>query len=133
MLDLPYTENYDRAFVEEILRKLTALGAKCAVLTGVSFQTDKVGFMGYNLENDEFFEYYNQKVPAAYHGTGDIFASVVTGGLARGMTLQNALQLAADFTAQCIRVTLNDPKAVTYGVNFEEVLPDLIRKLNESV
>lgn len=131
MLDLPYTETYDRAFVEDVLKKLTGLGAKRAVLTGVSFRAEEVGFLGYDRETGEYFEYYNQKVPAAYHGTGDIFASVVTGGLARGMNLQNALELAADFTAQCIRVTLDDPKGKAYGVNFEAVLPELMTKTQQ--
>ncbi len=133
MLDVPYTEVYDRAYIQELLKKLTGLGAKCAVLTGVSFEEGKVGFMGYDSRTGEFFEYYNEKVPASYHGTGDIFASVVTGGMARGLTLYKSLQIAADYTAQCIRVTLNDPKGKAYGVNFEEVIPELVRRTRDAV
>jgi len=133
MLDVPYTETYDRAYIEEMLKKLAGLGAKCAVLTGVSFETGKVGFMGYDSRSGEFFEYYNERVPAAYHGTGDIFASVVTGGLARGLSLYKALQIAADYTAQCIRVTLEDPRSVAYGVNFEEVIPSLVQWTQDAV
>lgn len=133
MLDVPYTETYDRAYIEEMLKKLAGLGSKCAVLTGVSFETGKVGFMGYDSRTGEFFEYYNERVPAAYHGTGDIFASVVTGGLARGLSLYKSLQIAADYTAQCIRVTLEDPRSVAYGVNFEEVIPSLVQWTQDAV
>jgi len=133
MLEVPYTKVYDRAYIEEMLKKLTGLGAKCAVLTGVSFEEGKVGFMGYDSRTREFFEYYNDRVPAAYHGTGDIFASVVTGGMARGLSLFHALQIAADYTAQCIRVTLEDPKSAAYGVNFEAVIPELVHRINEFV
>ncbi|MDE6539601.1 MAG: pyridoxamine kinase, partial [Ruminococcus sp.] len=33
MLKIPYTENYDRAYIEDILRKLARLGCKIPVLT----------------------------------------------------------------------------------------------------
>lgn len=133
MLDIPYTESYTRPFIEDMLKKLTGLGAKCAVLTGMSFEEGKVGFLGYDSEKNEFFEYYNDKVDAAYHGTGDIFASTTVGGLMRGLSLKTALSVAADYTAKCIRITKEDPVDLRYGVYFEAALPEMIMRLEEEI
>jgi len=131
MLDVPYREPCDRPFAEALLRGLTGLGAKIAVLTGMSFEEGKVGFLGYDSEKNQFFEYYNQKIDAAYHGTGDIFASTAVGALMAGLELQKALSVAADYTAECIRITKEDPTDLRYGVYFERALPDLVKRLEE--
>lgn len=128
MLGEPYKETYDRAYIKDILRKLTALGAKKAVLTGVGFEEDKLGIVGYDSETGEFFEYFNEKIPQKYHGTGDIYSSVVVGALMQNKTLPEASALAADFVCECIRRTYAEKGGDWYGVHFEEVLPMLFGK-----
>ena len=64
-----------------------------------------------------------------YHGTGDVFASCVTGAHMRGLSIPDALTLAVDYTLECIRATMKDPNRREYGVNFEEALPLLIERL----
>ncbi|MBQ3258973.1 MAG: pyridoxamine kinase [Clostridia bacterium] len=131
MLGLPYIgEGYDKSYVQDILRKLTSLGAKCAVLTGVSFEVGKIGVMAYDAVNDRFFEYYNDLIGASYHGTGDVFASTCVGALINGKDLQTALQIAADYTAESIRLTEDEPEHNWYGVNFEQAIPYLLDRLS---
>ncbi len=131
MLGISYQgEGYDRAYVQDILYKLTQLGAKCAVLTGVSFEDGKVGVMAYDSVADKFFEYYTDRVNASYHGTGDVFASTCIGALMNGKSLEEALPIAADYTAECIRMTEADPNHNWYGVNFETAVPYLLKRLN---
>ncbi len=130
MLDIPYVEKgYDVAYIQDVLKKLTDLGAKCAVLTGVSFEEGKVGVMAYDSVSDRYFEYYNDRVNASYHGTGDVFASTCVGALMNGKTLEDSLRIAADYTAACIRATEDDPNGNWYGVNFETVIPHLLKEL----
>lgn len=130
MLDVPYIEEgYDKEYVEGILKKFAELGIKKAVLTGVSFEKDKLGVAMYDSEKDEFFYYFNEKIPAKFHGTGDIFASVTIGAIMRGMTLSDALKLAADYTVECIKVTIPDKEKHWYGVKFEEAMPFLIDRI----
>lgn len=133
MLGLPYTEEYDRTYIQMILKKLTGLGARVAALTGVSLEKGSIGVMGLNSQTGEYFEYFGEKIDAAYHGTGDIFASAVVGGLMRGLPLVKACAVAADFTRECIRVTKEDPKGIAYGVNFETVIPWLVKRVEEEV
>ncbi len=129
MTDMPYKETYDESYVKEMLGKLAALGTKIPVLTGVSLSEGKTGAMGYDTEKDEYFVYQNDRIDAAYHGTGDIFSSVCVGGILSGLGYTDALKLAADYTAKTIAVTKNDPAGPWYGVNFEETIPLLVKDL----
>lgn len=132
MLHMPYREEYDEAYVQEVLVKLTDLGAKRAALTGISFEPDKIGFYLYDAQTRVFSSYFNERLPASYHGTGDVFASSALGAYMRGLGMADALTVAVDYTLECVRKTMLDPERRTYGVNFEQALPYLIRRLAES-
>ena len=132
MTGLPYKETYDEAYVRELLQALASLGAKTAVLTGVSLSEGKTGVMGLDTVKNEFFVYQNDRVPAAYHGTGDIFSSVSVGALCAGLPWEKAFKIAADYTAATIDVTLQNPKKPWYGVDFEATIPSLVTALAEA-
>jgi len=130
MLDVPYIEDgYDKAYVEDILKKFAAMGIKTPVLTGVSLEPTKLGAAMYDSEKDEFFYYFNEKIDAKFHGTGDIFSSVFVGGIVRGMDIREALKLAADYVVECIKVTMPDRDKHWYGVEFEKTIPYLTKRL----
>ena len=130
MLGVPYPgTDYDEAFVRDLLRRLSALGPRIAALTGVSFERGKLGVMAYDSEADEYFYYCREHLPAAFHGTGDIFASAFTGALVRSGDYREALRVAADYTVECIRLTLDNPEHVSYGVEFERAIPYLCKRL----
>lgn len=131
MLKIPYIgDNYDKAVIQQILIDLSKQGCKYCVLTGVSLQDDKLGVMSYNSETGEFFEYYTEKLPSSFHGTGDVFASAFTGALMQeGITKEEALKIAVDYTVDCIRATLENKDYHWYGVDFEAVIPKLIDRL----
>ena len=130
LLDRPYVGGgYDEAFIRDLLKRLSGLGAGTVILTGVSFAETEIGVMSYTAETDTFGSYFHPRVNAGYHGTGDIFASVLTGGLMRGLELKTAYRLAGDFTAACIRRTAETRDGIRYGVYFEAELPGLIRAL----
>lgn len=134
MLDEEFVETgYDRAYIENILKKLTDLGPEVAALTGVSFEDDKLGTMAYNRETGEFFEYYNKKMDVAFHGTGDVFASALVGALMNDFSVEDALTVAVDYTLAAIICTMADDQANWYGVNFEEALPEYMRLLHKVI
>jgi pyridoxine kinase len=130
MLGIPYVEsNYDENYVKEVLVKLTDLGAKTALLTGISFEKGKLGVYGYDSESQTFFNYYNKHLPQSFHGTGDVFASALCGSLATGKNITDAVKIAVDFTVESIKNTIEDKHANWYGVNFEKAFPFLINNL----
>lgn len=125
-----YREQYDEKYVKDIVYDLAKAGAKKVVLTGVTLG-GRYGVLMYD-KSMNFFDFYEQeKIPASYHGTGDIFSSVFVGAVMRGKDECDAVRIAADFTAECIEVTLKDIGESYYGVEFERVLPKLVAELNK--
>ena len=53
-------------------------------LTGVSFEPEKLGAMYYDQQTGQYGSYFNERLPVAIHGTGDVFASTCVGALMRG-------------------------------------------------
>ena len=129
MTGMEYKEQYDEAYIREMLSKLNEFGAKVSVLTGVSLEPGKTGVMGYDREADDYFVYQNDRVDATYHGTGDLFSSSCVGAMMRGKSWQEAMKIAADYTAYTIEVTLKNPEKPWYGVDFEATIPELLKKL----
>ena len=129
MLREEYRESYDEEYIRSLLKRLTGLGAKRAALTGISFRPDEIGFYMYDSTTDTYSHYYNEKLPVAYHGTGDVFASAVVGANMRGKSIEESLKIAVDFTLEAMRKTMADPDSRFYGVNFEKALPYYIELL----
>lgn len=131
MVGMEYKAEYDEAYIKEMLQKLSALGAKVSILTGVSFREGMTGVMGYDSTKDEYFFYEHKKHPYSYHGTGDIFSSTCIGAMMNGFDWKEAVKIAADYTAECIRLTIEDGKLQWYGVHFEQAVPYLLKRIGK--
>lgn len=132
MLGIPYNPDYDEDYIKDVLKKLTDLGAKCAALTGIGFKDDEIGVYLYDSEKDEYYHYFNEKLLAAFHGTGDVYASATVGAMMRGFSVSESLSIAVDYTLLTMKKTLEDKEHRFYGVNFEEALPYYIDRLNSA-
>ena len=122
-----YRESYDEAYIEEVLSKLHEMGMKTVVLTGVSFRPEETGVM--LSDGTKKYYYRHKKLPRSYHGTGDIYASAFVGSWMGGKTMEQAVQIAADYACDCIRATIDD-ESHWYGTKFEAVLHKLIQALH---
>lgn len=131
MLGIPYNPEYDEEYVKDVLKRLCDLGAKSAALTGISLAEGEIGMYYYSGETGEYYYYSNEYLPAAFHGTGDIYASATVGAMMRGFSVPESLAIAVDFTLLSMKKTLEDPNHRFYGVNFEEALPYYIERLNK--
>ena len=129
MLQTEYKEKYSEKEIKKLLIKLSDLGPKRVVITGVSFKENELGVMSYNKETKEFFKYFKERIDVKYHGTGDIFASTLLGALVNEMSLEESLQVATDYVWECIKVTYDEKKENAYGTDFEKVLPKLIESI----
>lgn len=123
LLGQPYVASgYNKDYIEELIKKLAGLGARRVVLKGISFDEKKIGIASYDSDSQKINWYFHEKMPQNFHGTGDIFASVLTGALVRDFSLDKACRLAADFVVESIRATLSHKDYNWYGVDFESVL-----------
>ncbi len=119
--DYPYTKGY----IEELLKRLAALGPKKVVLTGVAFDEIELGAASYDKESGEISYAFEKRIPGYYHGTGDVFASALLCGLLSGKSLAKASRIAVDFTVGSIIRTHDAKTDIRYGVDFENGLQKL--------
>ena len=118
-----YRLEYDESYVHELLEKLTALGAKNIILTGISYQPGTTGVVVFEGGNYQY--YRHDKIASGCHGTGDIYASAFVGALGNGKTPYESAKIAADYVLECIKETQKDADH-WYGARFEPVLYKLI-------
>lgn len=121
LLGRSYQEHYTRDEILDTVRALGDMGAKEIVLTGVSFEEDRLGAVHYNAETDRITEYYAEKQPKNYHGTGDIFSSVYIADWLEGKPAAECLRDSCEFIVKCIKATMPHEDH-GYGVMFEQVL-----------
>jgi len=125
--NVEYKEKYDEEYIKLLLGKLSGLGAKTTVLTGVSYTDGKTGVVVYQNGNVSYYEH--DKIAKGCHGTGDIYASAFTGALMNNKTVYEAAKIAADYTVKCIINTQGDSEH-WYGAKFETAIGDLINMLS---
>ncbi len=121
LLDRDYDPTPDAAALNSLLEGLLALGPETVILTGVAGPDDTLGIAG-KTRGGNVFTYFHEKAARGYFGTGDIFASVLTGSLLQGHTPQQAARRAADFALQCIKTTLAASDGRWYGTCYEQEL-----------
>ncbi len=126
LTDTEFKTEYDRAYIDVLLAKLTALGARNVILTGVSYVEGKTGVVVY--EGGTYRYYEHEQIAGGVHGTGDIYASAFAGAKLRGKNAYDAAVIAADYVLECIKESQKDPTH-TYGARFEPVLYKLAEKL----
>lgn len=116
---IPCCPRTDEAYCREIAQTLHGKGMRNVLLTGMADAPGKTGFY-WSREGAQPFAYSTGALPRVCHGTGDLFAAVVMGGLMKGLEIPAAGVLAAEFVKRCIAGTPEDSRP---GVAFE---PELI-------
>ena len=122
LLGAPYTQAADERVMREYARALSALGPRYVAITGIR-QGDSIVNAG--LADGEFFIDRHPRLPAYCSGTGDIFASVVTGALLSGRGFADAVRTAGGFVSDAIRYTAALGETFENGVIFEPILGGL--------
>lgn len=113
--------------VEEAGQVLNAQTGAQVVITGVTPPHTTEPYIG-NLFVDANHSFYNKQPfnGQSYSGTGDLFASVLMGGLLRGQSLQDTVQLAERFLSAAIADTAAQQIPTKAGVHFEKHLGMLL-------
>ena len=124
LLDRPY-EEIRQANAYEVVRRLSLGGRRSVVLTGYSSEPGQTGTLCFDRDSGESKAVQTPREPRDFTGTGDLFASVLAGGVARGVPLFQAAQAAADFVRDCIARTLAEGLTEQDGVDFEPLLGQL--------
>ena len=123
LLDIPYGElPVGEAGCREIVERLSLDGRRSVVLTGASTAPELTGAMCFDARTGRTEAVQTRRVPQEFHGTGDVFASVLTGALVQGATLPDAARQAVDFVRACAERTARAGIPMREGVEFEPLL-----------
>lgn len=109
----------------ELARALSDGGRRSVVLTGVSSGEGLVGCACFDRTAGTGQLVMAPRVDGSYHGTGDLFAAVLTGGLVKGAKLADAAAQAVCFVSRCAAHTRAQDYPRREGVDFEPLLGEL--------
>lgn len=110
---------------------LSHTGADKIVITGLESADGELCVCGMDADNGGFFLYAFNRVDKSYPGTGDLFASVLLGGLLRGDDFESSIHFAADFTARVMEYSSHFCTPEREGVALEAFIGELaVRKEN---
>ncbi len=112
---------------EEAVRQLSLEGHRSVVLTGYRSKPGWTGSLCLDAATGAITVTENPAVEISYPGTGDLFASVLCGGLMQGRTLAHSAALAENFVHNCIVRTSEQGLPRHHGVDFEPILGELLR------
>lgn len=126
-------ESYDfspltRSTAKSMLAKLSEKGPGQIIITGVTLQEGGLANIGYDRSQNYYWYVPCDYIPVSYPGTGDIFASVLTGAFLAGDSLPMAMSRASSFVEIAIKTTFSYGSDPRYGVMLEYAMPFLMQR-----
>ena len=114
--------------IEKIALDLEKKYSVDVVITGIDLKYDDKTEMG-NLicQGDDISWVTAEKIGGSYSGTGDLFASILSAGIVRGMNLNELAEKAVEFLSKGIRDALREGTDRNEGICFERYLHELAK------
>lgn len=104
------------------------------IVTGVRFLENNMDMVGNILvSNSEFSVISHPYLGGSYSGTGDIFASCITGAMAKDMDINTAITVASNFLKAAITESVEKKSPYREGVLFENHLASLGESIKYSL
>jgi pyridoxine kinase len=132
---MPYEETITAKQAKEYLKALSHLGEKeskkkksVLITSAPCEEENSLRVLAYDAENKRFWQTKSPKIPSAYPGTGDSFASVFLGALLQKDSLPMAMARAARFIYDVMLMTYGYGTPYIDGIMLEKALPGLSRK-----
>lgn len=111
--------------ITQMSENILSLGPKTVVVTGIHFldEKDNIQKMG-NLavsKNSSVLSAF-PSIGGSYSGTGDLFASVIAAGMARGEQTADSMKLAGKFISYAVADSAEKQIPRNDGINYEQYL-----------
>ncbi len=104
------------------LVRLSEKGPDIVVMTSVVLADGTNCNLGYDKQHHAFWKVGCDYVPVSYPGSGDVFSSVLVGGILKGDSLPIAINRATSFTEIAIKTTYSYSSQPRDGIMIESVL-----------
>lgn len=119
-------DNYSPDEISSMLSSLSSNNQKKIILTGIKEEKYNMTY----LYDKKITTFKNKNLGGKYHGSGDLFASIIVGSYLQTNNLNKSIKLAMKTTYKSIKYTIKENlDGVIYGLNFEQAIPYLSRKL----
>lgn len=121
LTDTPYLEagSYDKTTVEKLLRDLSKLGPRKVILTGISFETEKMGLAYFDKETNKTAYLMRKSYKSHFYGSGDLVTAILASGYFHHLDLLKVANIALDFMDQVLSLTLASGRPLKYGLCYE--------------
>ena len=108
-------------------RALSDRGPETVIITSVPERgpEERTAVIAYDRSDDRYWKVTVNYIPASYPGTGDAFASVITGAWLQGDSLPIALDRAVKFTSMGVKATFGYDYDANHGILLERILHTL--------
>lgn len=123
LTETAYDPDMDEASLETLCQKLSAMGPKKVVISGLSRGEDLENFIYEEGKPPHIVR--EHKVGPCRSGTGDVFSSIIAADAVNGKDLTSAVRHASSFIAKVLRRTLEMGLPDTDGICFEEYLTEI--------
>ena len=124
LTNIPYQEKFSRDALYEMCYRLSSRGPEKIVVSGLVLDENTLG--NFIFQRGQAARMLTREKIGPYRsGTGDVFASIITGCAVRGMGLVESVEKASEYITKTIRRTVELDIPTTDGICIEEYLTDL--------
>ena len=124
LTDTPYQDSFSRDTLYEMCYRLSSRGPEKIVVSGLVLDENTLG--NFVFQRGQAARMLTREKIGPYRsGTGDVFASIITGCAVRGMELVESVGKASDYITKTIRRTVELDIPTTDGICIEEYLNEL--------
>ena len=115
-----YKENPSEEEIKEVIDDLRNLGADSVIITSTKINgEDQIA--GYDKKTGSYFQVPFDYIPVRFPGTGDIFLSVMIGGVLNGKKLEDSVKNSARVVYSMIETSMQN-KDKLKGIEIESCL-----------
>lgn len=129
LLHKEWKPHFSKEEMLDMAHELCEFTKRYVVLKGYENEKNEMGMIVLDKKESSCEIVYNDKIDYISHGTGDVFASSYVGSVMIGKSPTQAAKIAGEFTKKAIEKTIGD-ETHTYGVKFEQAIPELYDLLN---
>lgn len=110
---------------QNIALKIADLGCKNVVITGLK-RKDKIVNYCYSSEDKRFFSVSENQTYGAYCGTGDVFASLLSGAVTNGVKFEDAVRFASRITCLGVKASAEMGIDSLEGIAVDKIIKEII-------
>ena len=122
LIDEAYHETSNEQELKRMCEKLSQMGPKMIVVTGISIGHQILNFV---YDHGKVEKIYVKRIGEDRSGTGDVISAVIAGSYLKGDSFLEAVKKSTDFASKCIQHSVDIDAHPHMGLCFEPLLKEL--------